>query len=73
MFINTFNAMIENKNYFIEKWAVIALWMLLIASFCFAVYKNFTAINIKTVHETKVIDKEIVDTHKIENFVKNFA
>lgn len=65
--------MIENKNYFIEKWAVIALWMFLIASFCFAVYKNFTAINIKTVHETKVIDKEIVDTHKIENFVKNFA
>lgn len=47
--------------------------MLLIVSFCFAVYKNFTAINIKTVHETKVIDKEIVDTHKIENFVKNFA
>lgn len=56
-----------------HKKAVIALWMLLIASFCFAVYKNFTAINIKTVHETKVIDKEIVDTHKIENFVKNFA
>jgi hypothetical protein len=52
---------------------VIALWGLLIVSFCFAVYKNFTAINIKTVHETKVIDKEIVDTHKIENFVKNFA
>lgn len=52
---------------------VIALWVLLIVSFCFAVYKNFTAINIKTVHETKVIDKEIVDTHKIENFVKNFA
>ncbi|SHK42929.1 Conjugative transposon protein TcpC [Clostridium cavendishii DSM 21758] len=56
-----------------HKKAVIALWMLLITSFCFAVYKNFTAINIKTVHETKVIDKEIVDTHKIENFVKNFA
>lgn len=56
-----------------HKKTVIALWVLLIASFCFAVYKNFTAINIKTVHETKVIDKEIVDTHKIENFVKNFA
>lgn len=56
-----------------HKKAVIALWVLLIASFCFAVYKNFTAINIKTIHETKVIDKEIVDTHKIENFVKNFA
>ncbi|MBV4428729.1 conjugal transfer protein [Clostridium tyrobutyricum] len=56
-----------------HKKTVIALWMLLIASFCFAVYKNFTAINIKTVYETKVIDKEIVDTHKIENFIKNFA
>lgn len=56
-----------------HKKAVIALWLLLIVSFCFAVYKNFTAININTVHETKVVDKEIVDTHKIENFVKNFA
>ncbi|OOM73806.1 conjugative transposon protein TcpC [Clostridium puniceum] len=56
-----------------HKKTVIALWMLLIVSFCFAVYKNFTAININTIHETKVIDKEIVDTHKIENFVKNFA
>lgn len=56
-----------------HKKAVIALWLLLIVSFCFAVYKNFTAININTIHETKVIDKEIVDTHKIENFVKNFT
>lgn len=56
-----------------HKKTVIALWVLLIVSFCFAVYKNFTAININTMHETKVIDKEIVDTHKVENFVKNFA
>ncbi|EHI99107.1 hypothetical protein CDLVIII_2464 [Clostridium sp. DL-VIII] len=56
-----------------HKKTVIALWLLLIVSFCFAVYKNFTAININTVHETKIVDKEIVDTHKIENFVKNFA
>jgi hypothetical protein len=56
-----------------HKKTVIALWMILIVSFCFAVYKNFTAINIQTIHETKVIEKEIIDTHKIENFVKNFA
>lgn len=56
-----------------HKKAVIVLWMLFIVSFCFAVYKNFTAIDIKTIHETKVIEKEIVDTHKIENFIKNFA
>ena len=42
-------------------------------SFLFAVYKNFTAIDIHTVHETKVIEEQILDTHKIENFVENFA
>lgn len=52
---------------------MIALWVLLAVSFLFAVYKNFTAIDIHTVHETKVIEEQILDTHKIENFVKNFA
>ena len=36
-------------------------------------FTNFTAIDIKTVHETKVIEKQVVDTNQIENFVKNFA
>ena len=48
---------------------MIALWVLLAVSFLFAVYKNFTAIDIHTVHETKVIEETILDTHKIENFV----
>lgn len=56
-----------------HKKTVIALWVLLAVSFCFAVYKNFTAIDIHTVHETKVVEEKIVDTHKIENFVENFA
>ena len=47
-----------------HKKTVIALWVLLAMSFLFAVYKNFTAIDIHTVHE---------NTHKIENFVENFA
>ena len=38
-----------------HKKTVIALWVLLAMSFLFAVYKNFTAIDIHTVHETKVI------------------
>ena len=38
-----------------HKKTVIALWVLLAGSFLFAVYKNFTAIDIHTVHETKVI------------------
>lgn len=42
-------------------------------SFCFAIYKNFTAIDVHTVHETKVVEEKIVDTHKIENFVEDFA
>ena len=40
-----------------HKKTVIALWVLLAVSFLFAVYKNFTAIDIHTVHETKVINK----------------
>ncbi len=56
-----------------HKKTVIALWLLLVVSFCFAVYKNFTAIDIHTVHETKVIEEKILDTHKIENFVEDFA
>ena len=56
-----------------RKKTVIALWVLLAVSFLFAVYKNFTAIDIHTIHETKVIEVTILDTHKIENFVENFA
>lgn len=56
-----------------HKKTVIALWVLLAVSFCFAVYKNFTAIDVYTVHETKVVEEKIVDTHKIENFVEDFA
>lgn len=56
-----------------HKKTVIALWVLLAVSFCFAVYKNFTTIDVHTVHETKVVEEKIVDTHKIENFVEDFA
>ncbi len=55
-----------------SKKTVIALWVLLAVSFLFAVYKNFTAIDIHTVHETKVIEEQILDTHKIENFCGEF-
>ena len=52
---------------------VIALWILLAVSFSFAVFKHFTAIDTHTIHETKVIEKEYMDTHNIENFVVKFA
>jgi hypothetical protein len=56
-----------------HKKTVIALWLVLITSVSFGVYKNFTAIDMHTVHEKEVIEQRIVDTNKIENFVKAFA
>ena len=56
-----------------HKKTVIALWLVLITSVSFGVYKNFTAIDIHTVHEKEVIEQRIVDTNRIENFVKAFA
>lgn len=56
-----------------HKKTVIALWLLLIVSVSFGVYKNFTAIDMHTVHEKEVIEQRIVDNNKIENFVKAFA
>ena len=52
---------------------VIALWALLICAFAFAVYKDFTAVDTHTVHETTVVQEEITDTNAIESFVTNFA
>ena len=52
---------------------VAALWALLICAFAFAVYKNFTAVDTHTVHETTVVQQEVTDTNAIERFVTNFA
>ena len=56
-----------------HKKSVIALWVVLIASVSFGVYKNFTAIDMHTVHETETIQLRLNDTNGIENFVKNFC
>ena len=56
-----------------HKKTVIALWLVLIASISFGVYKNFTAIDMHTVHEKEVIEQRIIDTNRIENFVKAFV
>lgn len=52
---------------------VIALWVLLVCAFAFAVYKNFTAVDMHTVHETTVVQEEVTDTNAIESFVTGFA
>jgi len=56
-----------------HKKTMIVLWLVLIASISFGVYKNFTAIDMHTIHEKEVIEQRITDTNKIENFVRAFA
>ena len=56
-----------------HKKLTIALWILLIGSVSFGVYKNFTAIDIHTVHEKEIIEQQIVDTNKVESFVEAFV
>lgn len=57
----------------VHRKTVIFLWILLICSVAFGIYKNFTAIDMHTVHEKKVEKEKLVDTNGIENFVRNFA
>lgn len=56
-----------------HKKSVIVLWIVLISSLLFGVYKNFTAIDKHTIHEKEIIELTLNDTNGIENFVKNFA
>lgn len=56
-----------------HKKSVIALWAMLIVSVSFGVYKNFTAIDMHTVHEKETVQLRLNDTNGIENFVKNFC
>ncbi|WP_332869740.1 conjugal transfer protein [Clostridioides difficile] len=56
-----------------HKKLMIALWVLLIGRMSFGIYKNFTAIDIHTVHEKEIIEKQVVDTNSIESFVESFS
>ncbi|WP_339229572.1 conjugal transfer protein [Oceanobacillus sp. FSL K6-2867] len=49
------------------------LWILLIGSLAFGIYKNFTAIDQHTVHEREIIETQMIDTNAIESFTKNFV
>ena len=46
-----------------HKKSVIALWVVLIASVSFGVYKNFTAIDQHTTHEKEIIELRLQDTN----------
>ena len=56
-----------------RKPAVIAMWLLFVCGFVFAVYKNFTAIDTHTVHEKEIVKRRVEDTSGVEVFVRNFA
>lgn len=56
-----------------HKKLTIALWVLFIGSMSFGIYKNFTAIDVHTIHEKEIIEQQIVDTNKIESFTEAFA
>lgn len=55
-----------------HKKTTTALWILLLTSIAFGVYKNFTAIDQHTTHEKEVIEQRFIDTNKIESFSRNF-
>src|SRR5690625_4223640 len=56
-----------------RKKSVIVLWIVLISSLAFGIYKNFTAIDQHTVHEKEVIETKLMDTNAIESFTKSFV
>lgn len=51
----------------------VLLWGLLLFSLVFAIYKNFTAVDTRTVETREVVEKELVDTAGVESYVKQFA
>lgn len=55
-----------------HKKTTTALWLLLLTSIAFGVYKNFTAIDQHTTHEKEIIEQRVIDTNKIESFSRNF-
>ncbi|EMW6318967.1 conjugal transfer protein [Enterococcus faecalis] len=57
----------------VKRKSTVFLWGLLLASFSFGVYKNFTAIDTHTIKEKEVIQLTLVDTTKIQSFVENFV
>jgi hypothetical protein len=56
-----------------QRKLTVLLWILLIGSVSFGIYKNFTAIDTHTIHEKEIIKSEYVDTSAIESFTKSFA
>src|SRR5690625_2545596 len=71
--VETKSPKIKVKSVGTRKKSVTVLWIALISSLVFGVYKNFTAIDQHTVHEKEVIETKLVDTSAIKSFRKNFV
>ncbi|MFD1452549.1 conjugal transfer protein [Oceanobacillus sojae] len=56
-----------------RKKSVLFLWILLISSLAFGIYKNFTSIDQHTIHEREIVENHMVDTTAIESFTRNFV
>ncbi len=56
-----------------RKKSVFFLWILLLSSLAFGIYKNFTAIDQHTIHEVEKIETTVIDTTAIESFTRNFV
>ena len=56
-----------------RKKSVLFLWILLISSLAFGIYKNFTAIDQHTIHEREIVESHIQDTTAVESFTRNFV
>lgn len=54
-----------------RKPAVIALWLLFVCGFAFAMYKSFTAIDTHTVHEKEIIERRVEVNQSIKVDTKN--
>lgn len=64
---------IKVKTIGTRKKSVMILWIVLIGSLVFGIYKNFTAIDQHTIHEREIIETQMIDTNAIESFTKNFV
>lgn len=57
----------------VRRKSTVVLWILLLGSVSFGVYKNFTAVDTRTEVVKEVVEMKLLDTNAIENYVKNFA
>ncbi|MEB5454193.1 conjugal transfer protein [Virgibacillus pantothenticus] len=71
--VETKSSKTKVKSVGTRKKSVTVLWIVLISSLVFGIYKNFTAIDQHTVHEKEVIETKLVDTSAIESFTKSFV